>query len=132
ASDLALRASRQALQRADVRPEEIDLIVVGTTTGDMMFPTTGNVLQHQLGCRNAGSMDVYAACTGSIYSLSVGVQYIQTGKYRTVLCVGAECLSRLTDYTDRGTGILLAAAASAAVLRRCGRAAGSIDPDRHP
>jgi serine/threonine-protein kinase len=107
-ADLALRAARQALDRAGVAPEEIDLIVVGTTAGDMLFPTTANLLQHRLGCRNAGSMDVYAACSGSVYGLSVGAQYIQTGKYETVLCVGAECLSRITDYTDRGTCILLA------------------------
>jgi 3-oxoacyl-[acyl-carrier-protein] synthase-3 len=128
-SDLALRAARQALERAKVEPEEIDLIVVGTTTGDMAFPTTGNILQHKLGCRNAGSMDLYAACTGSIYSLSVGAQYVATGKYRTVLCVGAECLSRITDYTDRGTCILLADAAGAVVLRPAEGEAGIIDTD---
>src|SRR6266849_4703607 len=71
-SDLALKAAQQALERAGVEPREIDLIVVGTTTGDMAFPTTANIVQHQLGCRNAGSMDLYAACSGSIYSLSVG------------------------------------------------------------
>ncbi len=129
ASDLALPAARQALERAGVAAEEIDLIVVGTTTGDMAFPTTANVLQHKLGCRNAGSMDVYAACAGSIYSLSVGAQYIQSGKYRTVLCVGSECLSRITDYTDRGTCILLADAAGAAVLRPSDGEAGIIDTD---
>ena len=129
ASDLGLKAAQQALDRAGVEPEEIDLIVVGTTTGDMAFPTTGNILQRQLGCRNAGSMDLYAACAGSIYSLSVGAQYIQTGKYRTVLCVGAECLSRITDYTDRGTCILLADAAGAAVLRPAEGEAGIIDTD---
>jgi 3-oxoacyl-[acyl-carrier-protein] synthase-3 len=128
-ADLALRAARQALDRAGVGPEEIDLIVVGTTAGDMLFPTTGNLLQHRLGCRNAGSMDVYAACSGSVYSLSVGAQYIQTGKYETVLCVGAECLSRITDYTDRGTCILLADAAGAAVLRPADGEAGIIDTD---
>ncbi len=128
-SDLAIRAARQALERAGVQAEEIDLIVVGTTTGDMMFPTTGNILQHRLGCRNAGSMDLYAACSGSIYSLSVGAQYIQTGKYRTVLCVGAECLSRITDYADRGTCILLADAAGAVVLRASDGEAGIIDTD---
>lgn len=128
-SDLALRAARQALDRAGVTPEEIDLIVVGTTAGDMLFPTTGNLLQHRLGCRNAGSMDVYAACSGSVYSLSVGAQYIQTGKYETVLCVGAECLSRITDYTDRGTCILLADAAGAVVLRASDGEAGIIDTD---
>ena len=129
ASDLGLRAAQQALDRAGVEPEEIDLIVVGTTSGDMAFPTTANVLQHQLGCRNAGSMDLYAACAGSIYSLSVGAQYVQTGKYRTVLCVGAECLSRITDYTDRGTCILLADAAGAAILRPAEGDAGIIDTD---
>jgi len=129
ASDLGLTAAQQALERAGVEPEEIDLIVVGTTTGDMAFPTTANILQHRLGCRNAGSMDLYAACAGSIYSLSVGAQYVQTGKYRTVLCVGAECLSRITDYTDRGTCILLADAAGAAVLRPSDGDAGIIDTD---
>jgi 3-oxoacyl-[acyl-carrier-protein] synthase-3 len=74
-------------------------------------------------------MDVYAACSGSVYSLSVGAQYIQTGKYETVLCVGAECLSRITDYTDRGTCILLADAAGAAVLRPADGDAGIIDTD---
>jgi 3-oxoacyl-[acyl-carrier-protein] synthase-3 len=129
ASDLGLRAAQQAMDRAGVEPEEIDLIVVGTTSGDMAFPTTANILQHQLGCRNAGSMDLYAACSGSIYSLSVGAQYIETGKYRTVLCVGAECLSRITDYTDRGTCILLADAAGAAVLRPAEGEAAIIDTD---
>jgi len=103
--------------------------VVGTTTGDMAFPTTANIVQHQLGCRNAGSMDVYAACSGSIYSLSVGSQYVQSGKYRTVLCIGAEALSRITDYTDRGTCILLADAAGAAVLRASDGDSGIIDTD---
>jgi 3-oxoacyl-[acyl-carrier-protein] synthase-3 len=128
-SDLALRAAQQALERAGVEPGEIDLIVVGTTTGDMAFPTTANIIQHRLSCRNAGSMDVYAACSGSIYSLSIGSQYIQTGKYRTVLCIGAECLSRITDYTDRGTCLLLADAAGAAVLRASDDESGIIDTD---
>jgi 3-oxoacyl-[acyl-carrier-protein] synthase-3 len=129
ASDLGIKAAQQALDRAGVEPEEVDFIVVGTTTGDMAFPTTGNLLQHHLGCSTAGSVDVYAACSGSIYSLSIGSQYIQTGKYRTVLCVGAECLSRITDYTDRGTCILLADAAGAAVLRPSAGESGIIDAD---
>ena len=128
-SDLGLRAAQQALDRADVEAEEVDFIVVGTTMGDMAFPTTANLLQHRLGCRSAGSVDVYAACSGSIYSLSIGSQYIETGKYRTVLCVGAECLSRLTDYTDRGTCILLADAAGAVVLRPATSESGILDVD---
>ena len=129
-SDLAVRAARQAMDRAQVAPDEIDFIVVGTTAGDMHFPTTANLVQHKLGCRNAGSVDVYAACAGSVYSLSIGAQYVQTGKYRTVLCIGAECLSRITDFTDRGTCILLADAAGAAVLRPSPEdGAGIIDTD---
>ena len=128
-SDLALRAAQQAMERAGVAADELDFIVVGTTTGDMLFPTTANILQNRLGCRNIGSMDGYAACSGSIYSLSVAAQYIQTGKYRTVLAVGAECLSRITDYTDRGTCILLADAAGAAVLRATDDDSGIIDTD---
>jgi 3-oxoacyl-[acyl-carrier-protein] synthase-3 len=128
-SDLALRAAQQAMERAGVEPGEIDFIVVGTTTGDMAFPTTANLVQHRLGCKNAGSVDLYAACAGSVYSLSVGAQYVQTGKYRTVLCIGAECLSRITDYTDRGTCILLADAAGAAVLRASEGDSGIIDTD---
>jgi 3-oxoacyl-[acyl-carrier-protein] synthase-3 len=128
-SDLALRAAQQALERAGVEAGEIDFIVVGTTTGDMAFPTTANLVQHRLGCRNAGSADVYAACAGSVYSLSIGAQYIQTGKYRTVLCIGAECLSRITDYTDRATCILLADAAGAVVLRASDDDSGIIDTD---
>ena len=128
-SDLAVRAARQAMDRAQVAPDEIDFVVVGTTAGDMHFPTTANLVQHKLGCRNAGSVDVYAACAGSVYSLSIGAQYVQTGKYRTVLCIGAECLSRITDFTDRGTCILLADAAGAAVLRPSTDAAGIIDTD---
>ncbi|KRT75505.1 MAG: FabH, 3-oxoacyl-(acyl-carrier-protein) synthase III, 3-oxoacyl-[acyl-carrier-protein] synthase III [Candidatus Rokubacteria bacterium CSP1-6] len=128
-SDLAVRAAQQALERAGVEPEEVEFIVVGTTTGDMAFPTTANVVQHRLGCRQAGSADVYAACTGSIYSLSIASQYIQTGKYRTVLCIGAETLSKITDFTDRGTCILLADAAGAAVLRPATGAFGILDTD---
>jgi 3-oxoacyl-[acyl-carrier-protein] synthase-3 len=128
-SDLALRAAQQALERAGIEPREVDFIVVGTTTGDHAFPTTANIVQRRLGCRNAGSVDIYAACAGSVYGLSMGAQYIESGKYRTVLCIGAECLSRITDYTDRGTCILLADAGGAAVLRPSDDGSGIIDTD---
>jgi 3-oxoacyl-[acyl-carrier-protein] synthase-3 len=128
-SDLAVRAAQQALERAGLVPEDIDLIVVGTTTPDMFFPTVGNLVQHRLGCRRAGSMDVLAACAGSIYSLAIGAQFIETGKYRRVLCIGAETLSRITDFTDRGTCILLADAAGAAVLEAGDGDRGLIDAD---
>ena len=128
-SDLALRAAQQALERASLVPEDIEFIAVGTTTPDMYFPSVGNILQHRLGCRRAGSVDMLAACAGSIYSLSIGAQFIQTGKYSRVLCVGAETLSRITDFTDRGTCVLLADAAGAAVLAPSTDDRGIIDFD---
>jgi len=128
-SDLAVNAARQALERAHVTPEDIDFIVVGTTTPDMFFPSVGNIVQHRLGFRRVGSVDLLAACAGSVYSLSVGSKYIETGKYRRVLCIGAEALSRITDFTDRGTCVLLADAAGAAVLEASEDGSGIIDSD---
>lgn len=128
-SDLAVKAAQQALERANLAPSDIDFIVVGTTSADMQFPSTANFVQHKLGCHKTGSVDVWAACTGSIYSLSVGSQYIQTGKYRRVLCIGAETLSRITDWTDRGTCVLLADAAGAAILEPSPGESGIIDAD---
>src|SRR6266436_5086164 len=128
-SDLAVRAAQQALDRANLVPEDIDFIVVGTTTPDMFFPSTGNIVQHRLGCRRVGSVDVLAACAASIYSLIIGARFIEAGKYRRVLCIGAETLSRITDFTDRGTCVLLADAAGAAVLEATEDERGIIDFD---
>ncbi|HEV8142861.1 MAG TPA: beta-ketoacyl-ACP synthase III [Methylomirabilota bacterium] len=128
-SDLAVHAARQALERAKLTPADIDFIVVGTTTPDMFFPTVGNIVQQRLGFRRVGSVDLLAACAGSVYSLSVGSKYIETGKYRRVLCIGAETLSRITDFTDRGTCVLLADAAGAAVLEASEDGSGIIDTD---
>ena len=128
-SDLALKAAQQALERANLMPEDIDFIAVGTTTPDMIFPSVGNILQQRLGCKRIGSVDMLAACAGSVYSLSIGAQFIQTGKYRRVLCVGAETLSRITDFTDRGTCVLLADAAGAVVLEPSTDDSGLIDFD---
>jgi len=128
-SDLAVKAAQQALERANLTPDDIDFIVVATTSADMPFPSTANFVQYKLGCRRTGSVDVWAACTGSIYSLSIGAQYIQTGKYRRVLCIGAEILSRITDWTDRGTCVLLADAAGAVVLAPSTDERGLIDAD---
>jgi 3-oxoacyl-[acyl-carrier-protein] synthase-3 len=128
-SDLAVRAAQQALERAGLVPEDIDFIAVGTTTPDMLFPSVGNIVQHRLGCRRAGSVDLLAACAGSIYSLATGAQFVQTGKYRRVLCIGAETLSRITDFTDRGTCVLLADAAGAAVLEATEEDRGILDVD---
>jgi 3-oxoacyl-[acyl-carrier-protein] synthase-3 len=128
-SDLAVRAAQQAMERANLVPEDIDLIVLGTTSGDMVFPTTANILQQRLGCRKIGSLDLYAACSGSVYSLSVASQFIETGKYKRVLAVGAESLSRITAFTDRATCVLLADAAGAVVLEPSEDGSGIIDTD---
>jgi 3-oxoacyl-[acyl-carrier-protein] synthase-3 len=128
-SDLALPAAQQALEDANLVPEDVDFIVVATTTPDHFFPTTANLIQHRLGCRRAGSVDVLAACAASVYSLTIGSQFIQTGKYRRVLCIGTETLSKITDFTDRGTCVLLADAAGAAVLEATEEDRGIIDAD---
>ncbi len=128
-SDLAVKAAQQALERAGLVPEDIEFIVVGTTTPDMFFPAVGNLVQQRLGCRRVGSVDLLAACAGSVYSMAVGAKFIETGKYRRVLCIGAETLSRITDWTDRGTCVLLADAAGAAVLEASEDGSGLIDAD---
>jgi 3-oxoacyl-[acyl-carrier-protein] synthase-3 len=128
-SDLAVRAAQQALDRANLVPEDIDFIVVGTTMPDMFFPSIGNLVQHRLGCRRAGSVDLLAACAGSVYSLAIGAKFVETGKYRRVLCIGADALSRLADWTDRGTCVLVGDAAGAAVLEAGDGERGLIDAD---
>src|SRR5947208_14230765 len=128
-SDLAVRAAQQALERANLLPEDVEFIAVGTTSPDMIFPTTGNIVQHRLGCRRASSVDMPAPCAGSIYTLSSAALFIQTGKYKRVLCIGAETLSKITDFTDRGTCVLLADAAGAAVLEPSTDESGLIDFD---
>jgi 3-oxoacyl-[acyl-carrier-protein] synthase-3 len=128
-SDLALRAAQQALERANLVPEDIDFIVVGTTMPDMFFPSVGNYVQHRLGCRRVASVDLLAACAGSVYALGIGAKFIEAGKYRRVLCIGAETLSRLADWTDRDTCVLVGDAAGAAVLEAGDGERGVIDTD---
>jgi len=124
ASDFALAAARRALADAGVKPEEIDLIIVATVTGDTLFPSTSCILQDRLGAKPAAAMDVSAGCTGFIYALATARQFIATGEYGTALVVGVEVLSKITDWTDRGTCVLMADGAGAAVLR------ASSDADR--
>jgi 3-oxoacyl-[acyl-carrier-protein] synthase-3 len=116
-SDLALIAARKALAAAGVRPDELDLIIVGTTTPDIIFPSTACLLQHRLGAKNCPAFDVNAACTGFIYALSIADKFVRTGAAKTALVVGAETLSRMLDWTDRQTCVLFGDGAGAAVLR---------------
>jgi len=115
-AELALPASRRALQAAEVLPSEIELIVLGTSTPDQPFPATACHLQRLLGAQGALAVDVLAACSSWLYAVSVAERYIAGGTVRRALVVGSEVMSRLLDYTDRTTCILFGDGAGAAVL----------------
>jgi 3-oxoacyl-[acyl-carrier-protein] synthase III len=115
-SDLALKASLKALKMAGVRPEDVDLIVVGTITPDFPFPSSAAVLQAQLHNKKAFAFDVSAACAGSLYALSIADRYVASGVARVALVVGAEILTSITDWGDRNTCILFGDGAGAMVL----------------
>jgi len=115
-SDLATKAAQKALEDANITAAEIDLIIVATGTADMAFPATACLVQDNLRALNAAAFDVSAACSGFIYALVTGSQFIKAGVYRKVLVIGAETLSRITDWSDRKTGMLFGDGAGAAVL----------------
>ncbi|MBJ6363340.1 beta-ketoacyl-ACP synthase III [Paenibacillus sp. GCM10012307] len=117
-SDLAYEASLGALEKAGISAEELDLIIVATITPDTAFPSTACLLQNKLGASKAAAFDLSAACSGFIYGLATASGMIASGMYKHVLVVGAECLSRITDYTDRNTCILFGDGAGAVVLGR--------------
>ncbi|MDX1380270.1 MAG: beta-ketoacyl-ACP synthase III [Xanthomonadales bacterium] len=113
---LAEAACRKALQAADVDPAEIDLFVMGTTTPDLVFPSTACLLQKKLGLPDCGAMDVNAACSGFLYALSVADKYVRCGDAKKVLVCGAETLSRITNWSKRETAVLFGDGAGAVVL----------------
>ncbi len=115
-SDLAYEAALRAMEAAGVGPEDIDFIAVGTTTPDLIFPSTAVLLQKRLGLPHVGAMDVNAACTGFIYALSIADKWIRTGDAKRALVIGAECLSRMIDWEDRTTCVLFGDGAGAVVL----------------
>jgi 3-oxoacyl-[acyl-carrier-protein] synthase-3 len=116
-STLAVRAARQALERAGVSPWQVDLVICCTATPDFLFPATACLVQHEIGAENAGAFDLQAACSGFIYGLSVGTQFIKTGEYKNVLVVAAEVLSRFIDWKDRATCVLFGDGAGAVLLQ---------------
>ena len=117
-SDLALKAAESAIEAADIDAGEIDLIVVATTTSDRIFPSTACVLQAKLGITNGcPAFDVQAVCSGFVYAVSVADQFIRSGQVKTALVVGAETLSRITDWSDRSNCMLWGDGAGAVVLR---------------
>lgn len=116
ASDLGTEAALNACENAGIDPEEIDLIIVSTVTPDMLFPSTACLIQKNIGAVNAAAFDVEAACTGFIYGMTIGSQFIETGYYKNILVVGVEILSRITDWEDRNTCVLFGDGAGAVVL----------------
>jgi len=115
-SDLALHASQRALQAAGVRADEIDLIVVATSTPDYVFPSTACLLQAKLGVKGSAAFDVQAVCSGFVYGLATADIFIRSGQYKKALVVGAEVFSRILDWNDRGTCVLFGDGAGAVVL----------------
>lgn len=114
---LTLEAAREAVERANIDPNELDLITVGTVSGDFIWPSTASYVQHELGAQRAGAFDVSAACAGFIYSLAAVTAMIETGSVKTALVIGADALSKQVDWTDRSTCILFGDAAAGVLLR---------------
>jgi 3-oxoacyl-[acyl-carrier-protein] synthase III (EC 2.3.1.41) len=115
-SDIAAASAKKALDVSGLKPEDIELVLVGTITPDMIFPSTACIVQDKLGLKNAAAFDISAGCSGFIYSLSVADSFIKSGKYKNVLVIGADLLSRITDYEDRSTCVLFGDGGGAAVL----------------
>jgi 3-oxoacyl-[acyl-carrier-protein] synthase-3 len=118
-SDLALAAAAQALDMAGITAEDIDLIVVGTATPDKLFPATACIIQRRMGIRGCGAFDIQAACSGFVYGLDMADRYIRTGAAQNALVIGAETLSRITNWNDRTTAVLFGDGAGAVVLQAC-------------
>ncbi|MFA5074291.1 MAG: beta-ketoacyl-ACP synthase III [Nitrospirota bacterium] len=117
-SDLACQAATRALKAAKITPQEVDLILVATMTPDMVMPSTACIVQEKLGAKNAAAFDLFAACSGFIYGLSVANAFIRSDCYKNILLIGAEVLSRVLDWEDRTTCVLFGDGAGAVVLQK--------------
>jgi 3-oxoacyl-[acyl-carrier-protein] synthase-3 len=116
ASDLAYEASKQAIERAGLKADDIDMIIVATVTGDMPFPSTACFLQNRLGATNAVGFDINAACSGFLYALYIADSFVRTGAHRRILVVGTEVLSKVTDWEDRTTCVIFGDGAGAVIV----------------
>jgi 3-oxoacyl-[acyl-carrier-protein] synthase-3 len=126
-SDMGVEAVKLLCKKRGINPEEIDLLICGTVTPDMVFPATANLIAAKIGAKNAWSFDVSAACSGFIYALTTGAQFIETGRYKKVVIVGADMMSRIIDYTDRTTCVIFGDGAGAVLLEPSTEDVGIVD-----
>ena len=126
-SYMCVKAIRDLLKKRGIAATEIDMIIVGTVTPDYIFPSTSNVICDEIGATNAWGFDLSAACSGFIYALTTGAQFIETGKYKKVIVVGADKMSAILDYTDRSTCIIFGDGAGAVLLEPATDGLGIID-----
>jgi 3-oxoacyl-[acyl-carrier-protein] synthase-3 len=115
-SDLAVEAAKKALAQRGIAPSDLDAIIVGTVTPDMLFPSTACVVQNKLGAKGVWGFDISAACSAFLYALQTGTQFIATGSHKRVLVIGADVMSSIIDYTDRATCVIFGDGAGAAIL----------------
>src|ERR1700682_6540413 len=115
-SHMAAAAVRGLLEKTATSPAEIDLLICATTTPDLVFPSTANLICDMVGIRDIGSFDVQAACSGFVYALTIATQFIETGKFRKIVVVGADKMSAIIDYNGRGTCVLFGDAAGAVLI----------------
>ena len=129
ASDLAVEAARVCLERRGIAAKEVDCIVVGTVTPDMMYPSTACLVQHKLGIPNTWGFDISAGCSGFLFSLTTGAKFVESGQYKKVLVIGADVNSSMIDYKDRATCIIFGDGAGAVLLEPAedGEANGILD-----
>ena len=123
-SDYAIRAGRIAIENAGLKPEDIDLIILATFTGDTPLPATACIVQDSLGCKNAPAFDLAAGCSGFVYGLATADAFVRSGHYERILVIGADLLSRVTNWTDRSTCVLFGDGAGAAVVATVGEDEG--------
>ena len=126
-SHMGAEAVKGLLAKTNTAPEDIDLLICATTTPDFIFPGTANLICDMTGIRNVGSFDIQAACSGFVYALTIGSQFIETGKYKKVIVVGADKMSAIVDYTDRKTCILFGDGAGAVLLEPDNEGYGIVD-----
>jgi 3-oxoacyl-[acyl-carrier-protein] synthase-3 len=126
-SELATRAARDCLERRGIGPDAVDIIIVATVTPDMMFPATACLVQHKLGATRAWGFDLSAACSGFLYALTVGAQFVESGDHERVLVIGADVMTSILDYQDRATCVLFGDGAGAVLLEAADDGTGLLD-----